>query len=265
VTYDYLHSIGSQACLTTISNCADYQNCTGKTLPTAAQCPDAAVPAFCSGTGANASAINCGADINQSAAVQNCSALGANGCKVHADSTCGVIADCTVSLSSASECSATSASNNDGNYHCDTSTNIQYTCIDGIAFGESCTSLHATCIEDPVNGTGCYYNGTSCSTPGYTCNAAGVLKWCTSNDDLFNFNCATAGLTCAPDEDGGNGYCLAPGCTIDDSNNCTDTCAPDGKTMSLCVGGAPLLVDCTKYGFKACFNDTGNNDVYCTN
>jgi hypothetical protein len=167
----------------------------------------------------------------------------------------GTVADCVVKPT----CTDT-----DGNFHCDTATNVLYQCINGVGYGKSCDQANATCREDPTNGTSCYFNGTKCTTPGYTCNAQNQGEWCTSGGVLFTFNCSTAGLTCALDADGGTADCLAPGCTVDDYNNCVESCGVDGHTMNLCIGGAPYTTDCKTYGFTTC-NDSVTNGIYCSN
>jgi hypothetical protein len=253
ISEDYLHSIGYQACLTTISSCAGFSSCTGLSIPTATQCPNSGVTtAFCA-SGNNA--VNCGADSNQASAVQACQPVS---CGTYMDDA-GVIASCVVEPSCPT-------SQEDGLFHCNTTTNNLYQCIGGKGFGQNC-GTNSTCIEDPVNGTSCYFNGTACTTAGYTCgsgSSSNVLEWCTSDKVLFNFNCNTAGLTCAVDTTTSSGYCLAPGCSVSDYNNCTESCATDGHTALLCIGGAQYSVDCAKHGFTSCV-DSITNGIYCSN
>jgi hypothetical protein len=251
ISTDYLHSIGSQACLTTISDCAGYQSCTGLAIPTKAQCATSSTTAYC-GTGSYA--INCGADSLQGSYVQSCSPVQ---CGTY-DDTGATAAGCIV------EQSCPASQDGDGYQHCSTSNNL-YTCIGGKGYGQPCGS-GSTCKEDTADptSTNCFFNGTACTTPGYTCNG-NTLEWCTSGNVLFNLNCATAGLTCAIDDITGNGYCVAPGCTTTDYTNCVESCGSDGHTANLCIGGVSYSIDCadpTYGGFKTCY-DTFGSGVYC--
>ena len=250
ITEDYLHAIGGEACLSTIQNCAGFASCTGLSIPTTAQCPSSSTTASCSG----GTAINCGADTNGGFAAQVCSPLQ---CGTYDDSE-GTIASCLVEPS----CPPTEE---DGTQYCDTTNNNLYQCINGKGYGQNC-GTNSTCVNDPVNGAGCYFNGTStCSTDGYACSGSSV-QWCTGGNQ-FDFNCSTVGLACSIDTDTGDGQCLAPGCTFDDYNGCLETCAADGHTANLCVGGAPFQVDCAdpKYGFSSCTFDSNLDGVYCSN
>jgi hypothetical protein len=254
ISEDYLNSIGSQKCLTSIADCTGYAGCTGQQIPTVGagmQCASSTMDAYCSGT----TAINCGNDSSQGTFALKCSVAGGT-CGTYPDPMgTGTVAGCLV------EPTCTEV---DSNQHCDTTNNVLYTCVNGMGYGQTCDTLNATCKEDPVNGTSCYFNGATCSTPGHTCNSMNQVKWCTSGGVIFTFNCGTAGLTCTPDTLGGTADCVAPGCTVDDYNNCTETCAGDGHTMNLCVGGAPYTFDCKTLGFKTC-TDSTTNGVYCGN
>jgi hypothetical protein len=143
-------------------------------------------------------------------------------------------------------------------------TNNLYMCVNGKGYGQAC-GTSSTCIEDTANplNTNCFFNGGKCTTPGYTC-SGDTLQWCTTHNVAFNLNCAAAGLTCAIDSVSGNGYCVAPGCTTTDYQNCVESCGADGHTATLCIGGLPYTFDCAnpKYGFTSC-NDSVTNGIYC--
>jgi hypothetical protein len=252
ISEDYLQSVPSpsDSCLSTISNCSDYAGCADNSIPTTTQCGSTNNTASCAGT----TAINCnGADSNGSPFVVNCGALGLT-CSTYADGDAGTVANCVVP----GTCTDT-----DGNQHCDTNNNL-YTCENGVKFGSSCNQLNATCKEDPVNGTSCYFNGTACTTPGYTCSTNNdTAEWCTSGNVLFKFNCSAGGLTCGLEGDGGSADCLAPGCSTDDYDNCSESCSSDGHTGYVCVGGAQLPIDCTNYGFTSCYDTMSTNGIYC--
>jgi hypothetical protein len=136
--------------------------------------------------------------------------------------------------------------------HC--SGNSDYVCYSGKGYGENCGAIGATCTA--VSGTsGCYFQNDSCqATDTYSCtskNGNSTLAWCSGAKQAFDFSCARAGLSCATD-DAGTGNCVAPGCTLDSTQSCAESCDPDGKTIHVCVGGAPYAIDCTLFGFSGC-------------
>lgn len=252
----YLQSVSSTAvsCLASISSCADYEGCAKQSIPTTAQCASTSMAAYCDATG---NAINCGADSN--IFVKNCVARGQT-CATYNDGTAtgaaGTVADCVVP-------GTCTTAQEDGNQHCDTNNNI-FTCVNGSKYGENCNLINGTCQEDTTtpSNTSCYFNGTACPTAGYTCESNGNAQWCTGTV-LFKFNCSVAGLTCALDDDSGTADCLAPGCGTSDYANCVESCAADGHTANVCIGGAQVPLDCRNYGsFKTCYDST-TNGIYC--
>jgi hypothetical protein len=262
VTNDYLTSVPSPTnrCLSTITSCGDYAGCTSNAIPNKTQCPSTSTTAYCNDAGL---AVNCGADPNAAPYAKNCPA-GNEVCNTY-DDEAGVIADCLIPSDSTGTCTA--AINNDGMNHCDTSNN-EITCVNGMAYGRSCNGFNATCKEDPLNGTSCYFNGTKCPTPGYTCDTtANAVKWCTDGNVTFNFNCATSGLTCTDNPSNSSSNCVAPGCTIDDFNTCVESCDADGHHGTVCIGGAPYRIDCSDpmYGFRSCYDATTSTfgGIYC--
>jgi hypothetical protein len=250
MTEDYLHSIGTYACLTTISDCAGYTSCTGESIANSTQCPGATQPSCDS----NNNAVQC--NPTGGGAVRNCTKLGGT-CGTYTDDGGVITADCVAVTSCPQP--------NDGNDYCSGSS--LYTCIGGKGYGENCTLIEATCLDGGGgNGSGCYFNGPACTTPGYTCNS-NVVDWCTTQDITLAYNCSTAGLKCTPNADGtGTAQCLAPGCTSTDIASCTESCT--GTFAQVCVGGAPYAFDCSKIaGFTTCATFTDNTSLnvraYC--
>jgi hypothetical protein len=257
ITNDYLHSVPSLSCLLTITDCNGYQQCRGTRQPTLTQCPTTSTPSYCNDAGIG---INCGAG-GGFVGTQDCNVLGGT-CGVYttdagAGAACKVVSSCPGSDPSTGLCS---------------SGNDLYACINGVGYGQSCGSSE-TCINDGVDTTGCYYNLPGCSYQGidtYTC-SGNTVQLCTevnNNGVLYPYNCSTAGQTCAADSDGmGNAGCLAPGCTSDDYNNCTESCS--GSMATVCVGGAPYTFDCAKIGTAGTFTgcttiDDGTDPVYAS-
>ena len=56
---------------------------------------------------------------------------------------------------------------------------------------------------------------------------------------------------------------MSPGCALPSASTCTESCASDGVTANLCVGGATLALDCSQFGFNGCNYDSVNNFAYC--
>jgi hypothetical protein len=143
----------------------------------------------------------------------------------------------------------------DGNAYCQG--NTLFACIGGVAYGQNCTNSQSKCIEDPVNGTTCYFNTPSCTYTGmdtYNC-VNGNVSWCTQEGDggaQFTLQCSGAGLTCVPNADMfGTAECIAPGCNGTDYMNCMESCS--GTKANVCVGGAPYSFDCASIaGFTTC-------------
>jgi hypothetical protein len=236
ITHDYLESSSSFGCLKNLTSCTDFNNCWGEENATLADCPNTGAAASCD---ANNRAINC--NDRASGAVRNCAKLGGT-CATYTDpNNHQMAADCLVNPT----CSET-----DGADHC--LGNSDYICVGGQGFGQNCSSINATCTN--VNGSGgCFFANPGCSTPGYSCtNSGATLAWCSDANQAFDLGCARGGLSCAVDQDSGTGYCLAPGCDISAATSCSESCGTDGKTINVCVGGAPLAIDCTQYGFTKC-------------
>ena len=115
----------------------------------------------------------------------------------------------------------------------------------------------STCAVDTFNGTYCYANGGSCSYGGsdtWSCIGDQAVD-CTGYNTTgtqFSYNCSTAGTTCVDNADPfGDSLCLAPGCTFNDEQNCSESC--NGSRATVCVGGAPYTFDCAHIGsFTGC-------------
>src|SRR5260221_5072958 len=229
ITEDYLQSVSGLSCLSNIQDCAGYYACRGIGFASLADCPASGAAAKCD-TGNNR-AINCSGPGN--GIVRNCAKLGGT-CGTHPDGTGGTVADCVV---------VPSCSDTDGLAHC--SGNSLYTCSGGRGYGQDCGPSDATCSTGS-SGASCFLNAPSCSAAGWACTGA-MLGWCTSLGQHFNCDCSRAALSCSID-DAGTGSCVAPNPTT-----CSEACGVDGKTMTVCIGGAPRAVDCSQYsGFTQC-------------
>jgi hypothetical protein len=252
ITEDFLHATPALTCLTSITDCNGFEACMGSRVPTTAQCPSMATAPSCNDAGVG---INCGGSLYIPIAL-DCPVLGGTCATYTTDA--GTAADCKV----VSSCSPSDPDNQlcQGN--------DLYSCINGAGYGQNCGS-EQTCIVDPNNGPSCYFHTATCSYTGadtYTCNG-NTVDWCTSINNAgaqFPFNCSTAGLICNDNSDGqGNAGCLAPGCSSDDFNNCTEAC--NGSSATVCVGGASYTFDCTTIGaagtFSTCsmFADSNGN------
>ena len=242
IAYDYPHSNGYPSCFASITSCADYYACFGFVVPTTAQCPTSAQAPYCTDAGA---AVNCGSGYYSVPSVENCPALGGP-CGVFstdagAAASCAVVASC----SDPSDPTTSYCSGND-----------IYSCVNGVGYGQNCGS-GSTCAVDTFNGTYCYANGGSCSYSGtdtWSCsgNRAVVCTGYNTTGTEFSYDCSPSGSTCVDNADPfGDSLCLAPGCTFNDVQNCSESC--NGSSATVCVGGAPYTFDCAHIGsFTGC-------------
>jgi hypothetical protein len=251
ISQDYLDSSPSLACLKNVATCDDFYNCWGTGLATLADCPNTGAAASCD---ANNRAINC--TDQATGIVRNCAKLGGM-CQTYLDTTSTLTADCVVDPA---------CTDLDTDDHC--FNNNDYVCNGGRGYGESCDAIDSVCTT--VNGSsGCFFKNPACSTPGYSCssvNGQSTLAWCTDGKQAFDLSCARSGLSCATDDDAGTGDCVAPGCTLDTVAACTEACGSDGKTISICIGGAPVTIDCSQYGFSTCnqsVDSSGTTYAFC--
>jgi hypothetical protein len=120
-----------------------------------------------------------------------------------------------------------------------------YTCHSGVGIGEVCPTQDV-CGAGPA-GVGCYAMLPNCSPDGVAC-AGDVGTLCARGSQVV-YHCDAVGLSCQVA--GGDVACLAPHCTQADVAACTESCS--GATANVCVGGARVPIDCTKYGgFTKC-------------
>jgi hypothetical protein len=254
ITLDYLDAfptVPSITCLASAKNCSDYYNCTGNTLLDLTTCDGSNVDD--TGTCAGGVATSCGSFGGGVKA--NCNVLGGT-CTVYATDTDGdMSANCQV----LSSCPDTS----DG-FHCASTTEL-YLCAatstSTIAIGNACPT-GSTCRTD-ADGTHCVYDASSCTTPGTTC-VNGKLSSCAASaggNEGATYDCAAAGLSCVANGAAGTAACVAPGCA---GTTCVESCDDNTGIMTACVGGAPINVDCTIYGFTGCSTDSpiGSNTTY---
>jgi hypothetical protein len=236
ITHDYLESSPSFSCLKAIGTCAEFTACWGVANAALADCPNTGPAASCD---ANNRAITCTDQANGT--VHDCAKLGG---------MCGTYVDPTSTMMTAGCLVNPTCTDTDSMDHC--FGNNDYVCIGGKGYGQSCASINSTCTT--VGGSSaCFFANPACSSSGYSCtNNGNTLQWCSDAKQSFAFDCARAGLSCVADVDAGTGYCVAPGCTESNAANCTESCGADGKTLGLCVGGAPFPLDCTQYGFAKC-------------
>jgi hypothetical protein len=121
----------------------------------------------------------------------------------------------------------------------------------------NCETLGSMCNPTPDDaGTlGC---GNRCTNFGATCGDGGVVV-CDTYEASY-FDCAAVCGTCASAM--GAIYCSHPTdkCTPLDMN--TNLCAPDGKTLSLCIAGQPTTFDCSTIG-KSCVPGTAPQTPHC--
>jgi len=140
------------------------------------------------------------------------------------------------------------AAGDDATPHCDG--DLYYWCADGTVWGAQC---EYGCVE----GT----SGAYCANTTETCDALGTstcsgddLHFCNQDGGLFVHACGQNDLSC----DDENGDCVADGCS---SSACTEGCLDD-QTLTVCIGGAQIEIDCTQYGFNGCVEETYSGYPY---
>jgi hypothetical protein len=247
ISYDFLESTGSIACLSTIQDCAGFYSCEGRRYATDAECPIGSSGVACDAV--NNLAIDCNAGI-----VKNCAKYGGT-CGTYTDSLGSAQVGCEV---------VPSCTPGDGGDQCFSTTKL-YSCeSNGVGYGRDCTTIGSTCMANAVDGTSCYYDAPACSNGGTNTCGAGELSSCTLEGQSLSYNCARAGGSCSIDKTGA-GYCLAPGCATD--STCSESCAADGHTVTACVGNAPYVIDCAQHAsFSSCnqlVDASGNPFAYC--
>ena len=240
VSQHYLGGIPGVASLANAATCADVAAVTGQDYTTS-ECTNLSDGDHC-GTGAALNkALTCKGGFGS---YKDCTKIGGAGatCGTYLNAAGATVADCVVKPS----CTPQDGGACDGN-------NL-YFCHNGQGYGESCTAINAVCSASATPST-CYYKGdiSGCTTLGATCKND-VIEACYGGsgvpNTLYHFDCKVAGLKCTQDTST-TAYCTAPGCSVAQMTACKESCK-DTKTATFCVGGAPLDVDCTKYGFTAC-------------
>jgi len=249
IANNFLRAYATFGCLTQITNCNGYFTCQGLRNATVAECPAGATGERCDPDAGNA--IQC--DLGQ---VVNCErAAGTNVCATYTDDGGSTVAGCATNAS----CSGAGTG-----LLCSGDRSTLYQCENGVAYGYNCSVQDSTC--ETIGGAACYLNPSSaatCTTPGSNCNDAGAIIRCRSDLVQVEYDCAGVGLSCANVD--GSPACVAPGCA---TSSCPpESCDSDGKTMHVCVGGAPYAIDCTKVGnqgFQGCavLTEQGTNTVY---
>jgi hypothetical protein len=256
ITTDYLDTHFPTKCMANIASCDDYYACQGTRIATLAECQTASTQGTDIGACNGAVATSCFS--SGDGVVQNCAALGGT-CTVFNESSLG---------NTGAGCEIGPCTNpTDGSNHCLSNTQA-YTCVEtdtttsvGI-LTQSCPQGTA-CSTNSIM-SGCFATGTACTTPGTSC-ANDDLTSCetfSSGNQQFTSTCAAAGLHCAPAAGINPASCAAPGCA---SSGCVESC--DGSsTITTCIGGAPLVVDCTTLGFPYCSTLTahGMDYNYCS-
>ena len=149
----------------------------------------------------------------------------------------------------------------DGGSYCDGDTNI-FWCIDGIAQGYDCGAVGKRCVEYEEAEATCSPRISECDDPGQIgCEGNSVVD-CDENEHSLKYNCAASGLVC--DAQGSDdAHCVAEGC--EETTDCQESCL-DETTAQICVGGATVNVDCTKFTAEVCQERrlaTGSMAVAC--
>jgi hypothetical protein len=238
-------------CNLTAQSCSDVTNCTGHKKEDASICLAGETTWKCS---ANV-AVNCGASPPYSL---NCGRTGGT-CDVSHTTTDASVWPCR--LSTPATCTDAA-----GAFIC--SSGNSYQCVGGKPYGQGCTSK-GTCVQyDPTSGY-CTDRTTTCPAGSQVGNVSCLnnsIQICDTGNRFASYDCAPSGGTC-----GVTGtslaYCLEPGCTSADNDACAEDCT-SSTVASVCVGGAPLAIDCTAYGFKECVKYinhpvTGKDYVEC--
>jgi hypothetical protein len=226
ITLNIPEAFDFEKCALTAGSCSDIEQCLGVGYSTTDDCKTAGT--FCNGS----RAATCrGAGIG---ATRRCDILGGACATYTLDS--GTQAGCEV---------VPLCGNNDNQEHC-SDAGVLYECIGDAGFGAMCTS-GLTCGTQN-NQTACYANLPSCSLSGSQCQGDTYVL-CTSSGTQIQYNCGDVGLQCQSAN--GTTSCVAPGCTPNDvTMGCTESCT--GTIANLCVGGAPVSVDCASFGFVRC-------------
>jgi hypothetical protein len=237
-----------EACTFQASTCTDVDDCIGRGLLDETEstyvCADATTDWICDGD----LAFNC----DDSPYAFDCAAIGAT-CSPYADGATDTgMPPCKLPV----PLPETPCEEAPGGFHC--SDNTLYECIDGVRYGWDCGTRTSTCIEGTDGDAYCRESETFCDAPGTSSCSGSQLYTCADDGMEVLSDCSTGNLTCS-DQD----YCIAPGCEIEDVDNCAESCV--GSSLQVCVGGSPLVVACSDFGFTTCntFESEGLVHAYC--
>ena len=237
-------------CLAQTKTCAEVTACLGEAWATKAQCAGTGAAAV--GTCSGSTAINCK---NGQGVTTNCAKYaGTTQCGVHTlANDAGSAADCIVEPTCKSDAGT--------DYVCDTAGNFLYSCVGGVGYGASCAPSGYQCATF-TGDTDCWIEGPkSCTGAGaFTCTDDKTMSFCTNTLTSVTLHCGTAGGSCVSGATATN--CVSPGCTAAQQTACKESCESD-RYAHLCVGGAPLKVDCKTYAdFTGCVLQS-NGDATC--
>ncbi len=229
-----------EACTFAATDCATIDSCIGRGYVDQTLCDGVTSSWTCTGD----TAYNCSSTAYQF----DCAAVGSTCVPFLEGATTTGMPPCKVDDVACSEPA--------GEFHC--SDNTLYECIDGVRYGWDCGTRTSTCVEADYGDAYCRESQTTCDTPGESTCDGSTLSSCADDGMLIMSDCAIGNLTCLVED-----YCVAPGCTTTDVDNCTEGCI--GTALSLCVGGARVEVDCTEYGYASCstFDSDGLTHAYC--
>jgi hypothetical protein len=235
ITLAYVDALPFLSCQYGANTCDDIGKCTGEYYADSSVCT-AGTGWVCNGNVAH----NCDA----TPMVVDCSFWGGT-------CTPGTAWPCTVPIGG---CPVA-----DTGWHC--SGDYAYTCVNGVPQGYSCAVQAGVCAESTPGQGGCTLSTAKCATPNQQLCNGNSLTYCNPSGYFYQYDCSVIGGTCQTSASG-SGYCFSPGCTPD--STCTESCS--GSVMTLCIGRAPMQVDCTQYGFSACTSKTdtsGYTTVSC--
>lgn len=251
VSYNTQAALPGESCNLGSTSCADYEACEHVGIAHEDLCGGSKKTRCDHGV-----AINCG-NYDGDDRFFDCNALGGT-CATYPYGTDQVLyADCKVDIGT-----DTCATPDDyTKLYCHSEPgkpDLQYYCLNNQAYGSSCSSL-ATCVDEGDTSPGnaqCFFNLQTCTAPA-TPTCKGETATICSDGSLFQYKCGSVGLSCSTEAE--VDYCLAPGCTTDDVNGCTESCSDDGSELTFCYGGAPYTVKCADYGFNQCLTETNEN------
>lgn len=279
ITFDYVHASPAEACSDGVTSCAEVYACIHRAPATSdqlASCDEnihcdgkctgtcdgycdytyeyngtTVCDGYCDGTCTGSCddyavskkwscdgdyAINC----SNAGPTIDCGGLGAS-CGESLTSSSSADGGCAPNSPGATAQEACAAGD-DATPHCDG--DQYYWCANGTVWGVEC---EYGCIEAD-DGAYCGSSAETCDAPGTSTCSGDDLHFCNDDSRLFVHACDRNGLGCS--EDGTD--CVAEGCS---SSACTEGCVDD-HTLTVCVGGAQLQIDCTEYGFDGCVEET---------